>query len=86
MAKSIAYVVHTQGTRVKLDDYKHRNLHLIVGGIASRLYPEAWDAEAKQIKADEPEGDENGEVATATTTTTTTTTTQTSPTPPEAVS
>ena len=57
MAKSIAYVVDKQGTRVKLDDYKHRNLHLIIGGIASRLYPEAWDAEAKQIKADEPESD-----------------------------
>ncbi|MEE9131171.1 MAG: hypothetical protein V3T84_14215 [Phycisphaerales bacterium] len=58
MAKSIAYVVDKQGTRVKLDDYKHRNLHLIIGGIASRLYPEAWDAEAKQINADEPEGEE----------------------------
>jgi len=58
MAKSIAYVVDKQGTRVKLDDYKHRNLHLIIGGIATRLYPEAWDAEAKQIKADEPQGDE----------------------------
>ncbi len=58
MAKSIAYVVDKQGTRVKLDDYKYRNLHLIIGGIASRLYPEAWDAEAKQIKADEAEGDE----------------------------
>ncbi|MEE8155030.1 MAG: hypothetical protein V3T53_08785 [Phycisphaerales bacterium] len=58
MAKSIVYVVHTQGTRVKLDDYKHRNLHLIIGGIASRLYPKAWDAEAKQIKAGELEGDD----------------------------
>ncbi len=58
MAKSIAYVVDKQGTRVKLDDYKHRNLHLIIGGIASRLYPKAWDADAKQIKAAEPEGDE----------------------------
>ena len=57
MAKSIVYVVHTQGTRVKLDDYKHRNLHLIIGGIASRLHPKAWDAEAKQIKAGELEGD-----------------------------
>jgi len=56
MAKSIAYVVDKQGTRVKLDDYKHRNLHLIIGGIASRLYPKAWDAEAKQFKA--AEGDE----------------------------
>ena len=77
MAKSIAYVVHQEGTRVKLDDYKHRDLHLIVGAIASRLYREAWDAEAKQIKADQAPDDEDGELETAT---------QTSPTPPEAVS
>ena len=51
MAKSIAHVVDTQGTRVKLDDYKHRNLHLIIGGSASRLDPNAWDAEARQVKA-----------------------------------
>ncbi len=79
MAKSIAYVVHQEGTRVKLDDYKHRDLHLIVGAIASRLYPEAWDAEAKQVKAEKAADDEDGEAATATAT-------QTSPTPPEAVS
>jgi len=84
MAKSIAYVVHKEGTRVKLDDYKYRDLHLIVGAIASRLYPEAWDAEAKQIKADQSaedeDGDENdGEVVTATES-------ESSPTPPEAVS
>ena len=82
MAKSIAYVVHQEGTRVKLDDYKHRDLHLIVGAIASRLYPQAWDAQAKQIKAEEAADDADGEA----TTTATTTTTQTSPTPPEIVS
>ncbi|MHC4415124.1 MAG: hypothetical protein ACYS0G_07565 [Planctomycetota bacterium] len=64
MAKSIAHVVHTDGTRVKLDDYLHRNLHLIIGAIASRLYPEAWDAEAKPIKRG-PETDAVPEAGTA---------------------
>lgn len=50
MAKSIAYVVHKDGRRVMLDDYKHRNLHLIIGAIAARLYPESWDDQAKPIK------------------------------------
>ena len=57
MAKSIAHVVHADGTRLMLDDYKHRDTHLIIGAIAARLYPQDWDAEAKQIKSgdDEPE-------------------------------
>lgn len=50
MSKSIAEVVHTDGRRAVLDDYKHKNLHLIVGAIASRLYPEKWTAEAKVVK------------------------------------
>ncbi len=54
MAKSIAYVVHSDGTRVKLDDYKHQNLHLIIGAIASRLYPGRWDAEANAIDTTPP--------------------------------
>jgi hypothetical protein len=50
MRKSIAWVVHRDGTRVKLDDYKHKHLHLIIGAIASRLYPDEWDEEAKPVK------------------------------------
>lgn len=50
MSKSVAEVVHTDGTRVELDDYKHKDLHLIVGAIASRLYPERWTEEAKPVK------------------------------------
>jgi hypothetical protein len=50
MRKSIAWLVHVDGTRIKLDDYKHKNLHLIVGAIASRLYPDEWDVEAKPVK------------------------------------
>ena len=51
MAKSIAWVVHTDGTRVKLDDYLYTNTHLIVGAIAHQKYPEQWDSEAKQVKS-----------------------------------
>ncbi|MCH8342835.1 MAG: hypothetical protein IH983_02490 [Planctomycetes bacterium] len=51
MAKSVAYVVHRDGARAKLDDYKYRNLHLIVGAIASRLHPGEWTVEAKPIKS-----------------------------------
>ncbi len=58
MAKSIAWVVHSDGTRIKLDDYKFRDLHLIIGSIASRLHPDDWTAEAKPIdeKADAATG------------------------------
>ncbi len=52
MAKSIAHVVDRDGVRVKLDDYKYRNLHLIIGAVASRVHPDDWDAEAKPIKAE----------------------------------
>ena len=51
MAKSIAWIVPSQGRRVKLDDYKFRNLHLIVGAISARLHPDEWDSEARPVKA-----------------------------------
>ncbi len=65
MAKSVAWVVNRDGTRVKLDDYKFKNLHLIVGRIAHRLTPEAWDEEARPRKDDEnkstpPAGSDDG--------------------------
>ena len=47
MAKSIAWAAHNDGRRVKLDDYKFRGLNRIVGGIASRLYPDKWDRDAR---------------------------------------
>ncbi|UCD75572.1 MAG: hypothetical protein JSV91_01390 [Phycisphaerales bacterium] len=55
MAKSIAYVVHTDGTRIKLDDYLYRDLHLIIGSIASGLYPDDWTEEAKPVEVEEEE-------------------------------
>lgn len=65
MSKSIAEVVHEDGSRLKIDDYIHRDAHLIVGAIASEKHPEAWDAEAKKVKpegeADEPGDEYEGE-------------------------
>lgn len=49
MAKSIAWVVNREGVRVQLDDYKFRDLHLIIGSIAARLHPDDWTSEAKPI-------------------------------------
>ncbi len=63
MRKSIAYVIHESGARLKLDDYKHRNLHLIVGAIASRFYPEKWDAEARVVKSPMEEAPADAESA-----------------------
>jgi len=54
MAKSIAWAVHQDGRRLKLDAYLHKDLHLIIGAIASRMHPEEWDAEAKPVKKDLP--------------------------------
>ncbi len=50
MRKSIATVVAKDGTRVELDDYKFKDLHLIVGAIAHRFYPDQWTEEARKVK------------------------------------
>lgn len=55
MAKSIAWAVHKDGTRLKLDAYLHKNLHLIIGAISNRFYPDQWDAEGKMVKAEPAE-------------------------------
>lgn len=50
MSKSIAVVTLADGTLSMMDDYKYKNVHLIVGQIAHRLYPEDWTSEAKVVK------------------------------------
>jgi hypothetical protein len=52
MAKSIAWAVHTDGRRLKLDAYLHKNLEFIIGRIAARLHPNDWDLDARPRKAD----------------------------------
>lgn len=54
MAKSVAWVVHRGGARIKLDDYVHKNTHLIVGAIASRMYPDQWEADGRVRKTPAP--------------------------------
>jgi hypothetical protein len=64
MAKSIAWVVHRDGARIKLDDYRFRDLHLVVGAIAARLHPDLWSAEAKPLgkEAGSPAGEDGAAV------------------------
>ena len=49
MSKSLATVVLADGRKLVLDDYKHRDMHLIVGAIASERYPEKWSPEARDL-------------------------------------
>ena len=49
MSKSIATVVTKDGRRIELDDYKYKGMHLVIGSIASRFYPEAWTVDAKDL-------------------------------------
>lgn len=52
MSKSIATVVHEDGTKVELDDFVHKNVHLIVGRLAHARYPDQWHEDARQVKGD----------------------------------
>lgn len=55
MRKSIAHVVHIDGSVLKLDAYLYKNLHLIIGMIANRLHPDQWDPEARPVNRDADE-------------------------------
>ena len=62
MAKSKAWVVTKDGRRILLDDYKFRNMHLIVGSLAYERYPEAWTEDARdrsKLKDEEPKSSES---------------------------
>jgi len=61
MAKSIAWVVHRDGARIKLDDYKFKGLDQIVGALASGMYPDDWDKDARPAEQAEalPETDDD---------------------------
>jgi len=51
MAKSIGTVLLRDGRKVPLDDYKFRDMHLIVGALATRFHPEEWTSEARMKTA-----------------------------------
>jgi len=56
MRKSVALVKHTDGIReAKLDDYIHQDMHLIVGALAHRFYPDQWTEDARPVKSEEDE-------------------------------
>lgn len=61
MSKSIAHAVHRDGKRLKLDAYLHKNLELIIGAVASRLYPDKWDKQAKPVKEGEDEAGDSAD-------------------------
>jgi hypothetical protein len=51
MAKSKAWAVHVDGTRVLLDDYVYKGLWKIVGALAAAQDPDTWTTNAKLVKA-----------------------------------
>jgi hypothetical protein len=63
MAKSIATVKAADGREAKLDDYKFRGMHLIVGALASRFHPEEWTEEARMKTPPAEEASPAGEAA-----------------------
>ena len=49
MSKSVAEVVHVDGSRVRLDAYVHHHMNEIVGSIASRFEPDRWDDRGRDL-------------------------------------
>ncbi|MCH2151732.1 MAG: hypothetical protein MK089_00140 [Phycisphaerales bacterium] len=50
MAKSICWVIGKDGERIKLDAYVYKKLDVIIGVIAHKLHPEAWNIDARPVK------------------------------------
>ena len=51
MRASKAWVVHSDGHRVLLDDYVFKGIFRIVGEIAANRYPQQWTDEARKVKS-----------------------------------
>ncbi len=49
MSKSVAVLEATDGRRIRLDDYVHNGMHLIVGELAHRFHPEVWTPNAREV-------------------------------------
>ena len=52
MAKSICWVVNTDGKRIKLDAHIYKGLDKMIGIIAHRIHPEGWSLDARPVKSD----------------------------------
>ncbi|MCH2114418.1 MAG: hypothetical protein MK171_05855 [Pirellulales bacterium] len=59
LSQSIAYLVHRDGTRIKLDDFHYQNLFEIVGIFAARFYPEKWTIDGRRVEHDTVESSGN---------------------------
>jgi hypothetical protein len=53
MSKSVATIHGTGGEEIKLDDYMMKNAHLIIGRIANRFDPGAWNKDGTKWKSAE---------------------------------
>lgn len=61
MSKSVATIHGTGGEEIKLDDYMMKNAHLIIGRIANRFDPGAWNKDGTKWKpAEELAGETTG--------------------------
>ncbi|MGI9015333.1 MAG: hypothetical protein ACR2GY_13950 [Phycisphaerales bacterium] len=58
MAKSVAWVEHVDGHKVKLDAYLYKHLEKVIGHLAHRFYPDAWQTDGSPAPV-EPATDEN---------------------------
>ena len=53
-----AKVIVNDGSPVLLDDYIYEDMHLIIGAIANRFYPEQWTPLARRVRTENVEEDE----------------------------
>jgi len=53
-----AKVIVNDGSQVLLDDYIYEDMHLIIGAIANRFYPEQWTPLARRVRTENVEEDE----------------------------
>ena len=53
-----ASAITNDGQKIVLDDYIFQNMHLIIGSLAHRFYPEQWTPIAKRVKVEENSSEE----------------------------
>ncbi|MDZ4829225.1 MAG: hypothetical protein SGJ09_03385 [Phycisphaerae bacterium] len=61
MSKSMATITLPSGATSVLDDYAYKNLHLIVGAIAHRIYPDDWTVDARDARKEAAKAAEKAE-------------------------
>ena len=56
-----AKVITSDGNKILLDDYVYQDMHLIIGKIAHRFYPDRWTPLAKRVVVEKPKEDNQEE-------------------------